>query len=217
MLHKKHWLLVLATVSAVGVVASGRPAFAAEPSSAGVVRISDRANRSAASATSIQQIVHRDSRIVYRPVSPHHLINARIIPVTGRYVDNGAGCDSCSRGNQDSGSCLFGCKLFRCKLLRWCHKKDLAYKKCKFGYFIPTGCGGGGCPPFGLYDVVYPVNPQHFDARDGKLYAAQGYGVPMAVPLAPNVRQGYNYGWGIPSSRLTKFSNPAPHVQYVNP
>tara|TARA_R110002095_G_scaffold161004_1_gene139531 strand:+ start:6056 stop:6616 length:561 start_codon:yes stop_codon:yes gene_type:complete len=75
--------------------------------------------------------------------------------------------------------------------------------RCKFGYFIPTGCGGGGCAPIGRYNMTYAVDPYQFDPRDGQLYGAQGYGVPIAVPLAPNVRSTYNYSWGVPSSRLT--------------
>jgi len=75
--------------------------------------------------------------------------------------------------------------------------------RCKFGYFFPTGCGGKGCAPFGHYKMTYAVDPYYFDGRDGQLYGAQGYGVPVAVPLAPTVRQTYNYGWGIPSSRIT--------------
>ncbi len=78
-----------------------------------------------------------------------------------------------------------------------------SHLRCKFGYFVPTGCGGAGCPPFGLYHRAYAALPEYLDGRDAKLYAAQGYGVPMAVPLAPNVWYTYNYGWGVPSSRLT--------------
>ena len=54
--------------------------------------------------------------------------------------------------------------------------------------------------------MAYPVNPYHFDQRDGRIYAAQGYGHPVGVPLAPNVEHTYNYGWGIPSSRLSPVS-----------
>ncbi len=82
-----------------------------------------------------------------------------------------------------------------------------AYLRCKLGYFIHDGCGGVGCKPFGHYSIVYPDNPAHFDGRDGQVYAAQGVGGPVSVPLAPNVRHAYNYGWGIPSSRLTPISN----------
>ena len=81
---------------------------------------------------------------------------------------------------------------------------------CKYGYFHPTGCCGEGCPHTSTYHLVYAANPRYFDKRDGRVYAAQGYGVPMAVPLAPNVRHTYNYSWGIPSSRLTPVSRISP-------
>ncbi len=74
------------------------------------------------------------------------------------------------------------------------------------GYFIPTGCGGAGCPIVGAYEMIYPVDPNYHDARDGRVYAASASGVPMAVPLAPVVNYTYNYGWGVPSSRLTPVS-----------
>jgi hypothetical protein len=82
--------------------------------------------------------------------------------------------------------------------------------RSKFGYFFPTGCCGRGCPPVGHYSVVYPLDPNYFDQRDGNVYAAAGYGGPVSVPLAPNVRYAYNYGWGVPSSRLTPISHPYP-------
>lgn len=93
-----------------------------------------------------------------------------------------------------------------------CHEK-CAWARCKFGYFIPTGACGKGAPPFGHYSMVYPVNPAHFDARDGQVYAAQGYGGPISVPMAPVVNHTYNYGWGIPSSRLTPISHPVSPAQ----
>lgn len=81
---------------------------------------------------------------------------------------------------------------------------------CKCGYFIPSGCHGHGCSPVGYYGMVYPLNPYYVDQRDTNVYAAQGYGVPMSVPLAPVVRDTYNYGWGVPSSRLTPVSRTVP-------
>lgn len=69
---------------------------------------------------------------------------------------------------------------------------------------------GPGQPLMGHYRIVYPVNPWYFDGRDAQVYAAQGYGGPVSVPLAPIVRQQYNYGWGIPSSRITPISRPLP-------
>ncbi|MBL8851981.1 MAG: hypothetical protein JNG89_20075 [Planctomycetaceae bacterium] len=73
----------------------------------------------------------------------------------------------------------------------------------------PTGASAGQ-PLVGHYQIVYPVNPWYFDGRDGQAYAAEGYGGPVSIPLAPNVRQQYNYGWGIPSSRITPISRPLP-------
>ncbi len=85
----------------------------------------------------------------------------------------------------------------------------------RFGYFKPTGGDGHGVAMIQHYGMDYAVNPEYFDRRDGRLYAAQGYGIPMAVPLAPNVGYTYNYGWGIPSSRLTPVSRFAPHPNYL--
>lgn len=78
--------------------------------------------------------------------------------------------------------------------------------QCKWGYFLPTGGSGVGVSPFGTYGAAYPLNPHYYDRRDAGVYAAQGYGTPVTVPLAPNVHQSYNFGWGIPSSRLTPIS-----------
>ncbi len=107
------------------------------------------------------------------------------------------GCRRCGGGGIGGGN------LIHNELARTC-----AWARLKFGYFVPTGSCGYGTPPFGHYSMVYPVNPQHFDARDGQVYAAQGYAGPVAVPLAPVVNHTYNYGWGIPSSRLTPVSHP---------
>lgn len=149
-----------------------------------------------------------------------------------------SGCSSCESGNCESGSCeLGGCGSGGCssgllgslfgggcsggcddcdddsnfgRLLRDGSDAERSFLRRLFGYFIPDGCCGEGCPPFGTYHLNYSANPRYFDKRDGGVYAAQGYNVPMAVPLAPNVRQTYNYGWGIPSSRLTPISTRAP-------
>lgn len=77
----------------------------------------------------------------------------------------------------------------------------------KFNYFSPSGCCGEGCPPFGNYARVYATEPHYADARDSQVYASPTTGMPMAVPLPPNVRHQYNYSWGMPSSRLTPISN----------
>jgi len=51
---------------------------------------------------------------------------------------------------------------------------------------------------------VQPMNPGFIDDRDTTYYSAQGYGLPVVVPMAPNVRYQMNYGWGLPSSRITR-------------
>jgi hypothetical protein len=73
----------------------------------------------------------------------------------------------------------------------------------------PSGNCGRGAPLVGHYNMVYAADPNYFDQRDGSLYSAQGYGTPVTVPLAPNVHHQFNYGWGIPSSRITQISTPA--------
>ncbi len=80
----------------------------------------------------------------------------------------------------------------------------------KLAYFHPMGNGGEGVSPFGCYHLVYAANPDYSDPRDSQLYAAQGYGVPISVPLAPTVRHTMNYSTGMPSSRLTPISNVVP-------
>jgi len=147
-------------------------------------------------------------------------------------TDEVSGCESCDQCN-DCNSCGYRVLLANlCGLHRYrgdcprcqqqhshpdcphCKNGNCPYhhgKNCqscrKFGYFKPAQA-----PPFGCYKMAYPVNPQYFDGRDGSLYSAQGYGVNVSVPLAPNVGAAYNYGWGIPSSRLTPVANnlPAP-------
>ncbi|MBA3313543.1 MAG: hypothetical protein H0T47_09700 [Planctomycetaceae bacterium] len=71
------------------------------------------------------------------------------------------------------------------------------------------GCFGQGAIG-GCYGRVYAVNPYYHDFRDGAVYAAQGYNAPIAVPLAPNVDYQMNYGWGVPSSRMTPVSRVVP-------
>jgi hypothetical protein len=81
-----------------------------------------------------------------------------------------------------------------------------------FGWMIPSGCCGQGCPPAGKYQVTYADQPDYIDSRDTQMYGAQGYGMPMTVPLAPNVNQAYNYSSGIPASRITQIGNYNPQT-----
>lgn len=67
-------------------------------------------------------------------------------------------------------------------------------KKCKR---CGKCCGKCNC------SCYLPVNPWYCDQRDLGIYSAQGYGVPVTVPSAPGAVS-YNYGWGMPSTRLSQ-------------
>ena len=151
-------------------------------------------------------------------------VNAgRVTPTGFKHgaCDSGYDCQhgNCPTGNCPTGDCygdcygkchglgLFGCRSACCGGGCCYGMKD--YFRCKFGYFIPTGAGGAGVPIAGKYARVYPQDPYYFDQRDGMAWGAQGYGIPIAVPLAPVVGHTYNYSWGTPSSRLTPVSRPA--------
>ncbi|MFO1093250.1 MAG: hypothetical protein U0992_08035 [Planctomycetaceae bacterium] len=99
---------------------------------------------------------------------------------------------------QQCGQFLHGLGDKFCRGLRRCDKR--------LGKILQ----GEGQPLFGHYQIVYPVNPWYFDGRDGQVFAAEQYGGPVSVPLAPVVYQQYNYGWGVPSSRITPVSRPLP-------
>jgi hypothetical protein len=206
---------------------------AGEPSEAGVVRISDKSSQQASNMTgNVQPVTYTSESYITNSVP--------VIFRDGSVIQEGPGirptgnCVSdwltvqrfkwCSKrarlwsklhrkGNSDFDNC--SCSNRNNMLLRSNHLTN--WHQNKFGYFYPTGCCGTGCPLVGTYNMVYAVDPQHFDARDGKLYSAQGHGVPMAIPLAPTVRHSYNYGWGIPSSRRTPISRIAPQIRHINP
>lgn len=142
----------------------------------------------------------------------------------------GGDCSCCngSCGNCGDGSCGNGkCRPEHGHLKSWWkgqsslhqarnrHNSNVFahYMKSKFGYFCPTGNCGKGVPLWGKYNLVYAQNPGYTDPRNAYTYAAPGYGTPVNVPLAPNVRHTYNYGWGVPSSRLT----PIRQAQVVGP
>ena len=81
-----------------------------------------------------------------------------------------------------------------------------------FGAFyarVPAFAGGDLERSREHFDTALSVDPNYFDQRDGKVYSAEGYGAPVAVPTAPTVHHTYNYGWGMPSSRITPISRPA--------
>lgn len=76
-----------------------------------------------------------------------------------------------------------------------------------------NGCQNGNCHAGGplrrcLAGGCYrPVDGYYQDPRDSQVWAATGFNVPVTVPLAPVVKYQYNYGWGVPSSRLTQVGN----------
>ncbi len=74
---------------------------------------------------------------------------------------------------------------------------------CLFGWALPSGACGQGLPLVGKYNMVYADQPGYTNPADTQLYSAQGYGMPMTVPLAPTVNYQYNYSSGIPASRIT--------------
>lgn len=172
-------------MSGMACVLTAAAATAAEPAAPGVVRISKPA------AT----IRGQSDGFIVRPVS-------QMAPVPENVAVPANTCPNGDCWGFDGG---YG------KSHGYYSDGFLDYFKCKFGYFIPTGCGGAGCPPVGKYARVYPQNPAYFDGRDGQIWAAQGYGVPIAVPLAPVVAHQYNYSWGTPASRLTPISRVAPY------
>ncbi|MGQ0636995.1 MAG: hypothetical protein ACT4QC_20490 [Planctomycetaceae bacterium] len=97
-------------------------------------------------------------------------------------------CDDCQPGAWERFKCWRDgddcdkCKKKKCRKCHGCKGCD-ACKKCCSCY-IPLG--------------------YHCDPRDTRLYSDPGYNVPVAVPLAPVVKHTYNYGWGVPSSRLVR-------------
>jgi hypothetical protein len=91
-------------------------------------------------------------------------------------------CDACRGGSAGNGLAGNGCDNGQCN----------------------GGCRGGGCLGGGCYK---PVNGWYRDPRDSEVYSAVGYNVPVAVPLPPVVKYQYQYGWGIPASRLTRVTN----------
>ena len=128
------------------------------------------------------------------------------------------GCRRCVLGNNPLADKLRCCSINhrmrtrQCSdaLAQICHddcNEKFNWFRCKFGYFFPSGTCGKGSAICGKYSMVYPVNPEYSDPRDSGVYAAQGYYGPVAVPLAPVVHHTYNYGWGVPSSRLTPVGN----------
>lgn len=92
------------------------------------------------------------------------------------------------------------------------HNKNARLADKLFGWMVPSGCCGQGCPPIGKYHMTYANQPDYVNPNDTQIYAAQGYGMPITVPLAPNVNHTYNYSAGIPASRITTIGNYNPQT-----
>jgi hypothetical protein len=110
-----------------------------------------------------------------------------------------------AHGNGPHGA---GCPNGECDECGHCWLRHLCCCRC-------DGPFGERCLDCHYYWRVYPVNPWYFDARDGRQYSAYGWGAPMTIPLAPTVTQQWNYGWGIPSSRITLISRVAPDPNVI--
>lgn len=120
----------------------------------------------------------------------------------GHHGSGGAGgsgaywCNNCRAWHNGSGNVLAGhglggngdCRNGQCDG-NGCHNG-----RCHGGH-----CLGGKC--------YRPVEGYYNDPRDSEVYSAVGYNIPVSVPLAPVVRYQYNYGWGLPSSRLIQVGN----------
>lgn len=151
--------------------------------------------------------------------------------------DGSFGCDPCQSGyvNNSCDSCYYGpahkqrvltlfaksapanCCETKGPCKRWVRGQQMNYlarnqrlSNHLFGWLVPSGCGGVGSAPVGAYQITYADQPTYSHPQDGMAWGAQGYGVPVQVPVPPTVRASYNYSWGLPASRLTPTGNPVP-------
>lgn len=124
--------------------------------------------------------------------------------------DSGDDCDATpacpSRWERAKCRCRGSCYGHRCHAKcckRHCHG---CYRRV--GGCYPPGLGGGGQGSWAHYSgaggSIESGIGGNTDPRDGLLYSSQVYGTPIGVPTAPVVKNAYNYGWGVPSSRLTR-------------
>ncbi len=122
-----------------------------------------------------------------------------------------SGCRTCPSGGYGMGWCRVGGGVFTGEPLL---SRNRRTSRWLINLLHGTGNCGTGTPVAGKYNMTYSVNPYHNDYRNSRLYGAQGYGAPVSVPLAPNVQHTYQYGWGIPSSRLVPISHPMPPTSH---
>lgn len=96
---------------------------------------------------------------------------------------------------------------------RWhnCNNDGPAWR-ANFGHRVR--CSMAWLRPITYWDIgaqtdIIALDPGYVHPNDmNQGYAAQGFGGPVSVPQAPNIRSNYNYGWGLPASRLTPTSYP---------
>ena len=187
----------LAAIAGLLVAAMANLGNADDASPAGIARVRDFNSKGAAKLTAASQ---RATQASFSKLSAGCAPKSGCAPAKSSCCPKkSAACRGCSQSNCDS--CSGHCRV------------RTLYPKSPFLHHHQKGCCGKGCPPAKHYNLTYAANPDYFDQRDGKVFAAQGYGIPVAVPLAPNVGHTYNYGWGIPSSRLTPISRIQPRVR----
>ncbi|HWL09803.1 MAG TPA: hypothetical protein VNQ76_15455 [Planctomicrobium sp.] len=165
------------------------------------------------------------SQVVFRGQSPEAVnLTQNVTPTNCEQevlAQGGVGAQGqCQNPNCRNPHCPYGAAnahngSFRSRFSAWLHGKHdhghVGHRHYGNGHH-GHGHNGNHRPEYplaGKYHIVYPADPSYFDNRDGQVYAAAGYGGPVSVPLAPVVNHTYNYGWGIPSSRLTPVLHPA--------
>lgn len=217
------------------VEAAETPAAAAE----GVVKLSDVRRTTTDGEVRPAGLLHCSDD----PCEPG--CEAPCAPACDGCVCDGGECDgSCGHGSCGPGSCLFGrgygygcppgvacpggipvpcpslllpglCPMGVPHMMGRCGGPESCYlcSLCGIGANANNGRHGlAGC-----YEHVYALDPSYVDRRTGNVWASQQTGVPMAVPLAPNVRHTMEYGWGMPSSRLVPISRPLPPSALYGP
>lgn len=218
-MSKRFSYLLVAALAALSGLASSAWAGGSAP---GVARITDH------SAPAVLPVSHSHSSCV--PAQPCCTAPpaGECRKDTCRDCDDDGCClhrlfhrDRCRHGDcDDCDECDDGCGHWLCNRCGWhgacmggmcphcgvhCSPLGLLHGKLigLFGHLHGLRHHKHGLCPVGVYSRAYSITPNHFDPRDGRVYAAQGYGIPVSVPLAPQVDFTYNYGWGIPASRLT--------------
>jgi hypothetical protein len=219
----KLWNHLVGLSALVAIFSTGW--VSAQDQTAGVVRISDKAPSGFATQriSYSEETQTEEAQNQTETQEGHHECQAAKGGTRCKDCDNCQYCQRCPRGllgglfggGVGGGGCFPGLGLFGWQPANHCYLCPITGEmKCSKG----TGLFGNKCrrcvprsnAPFGMYRMAYPLDANYRDARDGSLYAAQGYGVNVSVPLAPTVNATYNYGWGVPSSRMTYISNPVP-------